>query len=1105
MQPRPPMLHPQRPGVGWRLAQLGPRCPQLWALGRSWPGTAGAGRARRPGGSEAKMASGRRAPRTGLLELRAGAGSGAGGERWQRVLLSLEEDALTVSPADGEPGPEPGAQREPEPAQLNGAAEPGAASPPLPEALLLQPRRVTVRKADAGGLGISIKGGRENKMPILISKIFKGLAADQTEALFVGDAILSVNGEDLSSATHDEAVQVLKKTGKEVVLEVKYMKEVSPYFKNSASGTSVGWDSPPASPLQRQPSSPGPPPRDLRDAKHMSLKMAYVSRRCTPTDPETRYLEICSADGRDTLFLRAKDEASAKSWAAAIQAQVNTLTLRVKDELQALLSATSTAGSQDIKRIGWLTEQLPSGGTAPTLALLTEKELLLYSCLPQTREALSRPARTAPLITTRLVHSGPSKGLVPYDAELSFALRTGTRHGVDTHLFSVESPQELAAWTRQLVDGCHRAAEGVQEVSTACTWNGRACSLSVHIDNGFTLWAAEPGAARAVLLRQPFEKLQMSSDDGASLLFLDFGGAEGEIQLDLHSCPKTMVFIIHSFLSAKMTKILEVQLYVNSDLCLDPHPAAYWLWELRLWAPLVPCILYSVFSEPREVEDPPPYLTVDELLGRQRRVYLETYGCQMNVNDTEIAWSILQKSGYLRTSNLQEADVILLVTCSIREKAEQTIWNRLHQLKSLKSKRLRSRVPLRIGILGCMAERLKEEILNREKMVDILAGPDAYRDLPRLLAVAESGQQAANVLLSLDETYADVMPVQTSPSATSAFVSIMRGCDNMCSYCIVPFTRGRERSRPVASILEEVRKLSEQGLKEVTLLGQNVNSFRDNSEVQFNNAVSTNLSRGFSTNYKAKQGGLRFAHLLDQVSRIDPEMRIRFTSPHPKDFPDEVLQLIHERDNICKQIHLPAQSGSSRVLEAMRRGYSREAYVELIQHIRESIPGVSLSSDFIAGFCGETEEDHLQTVSLLREVRYNIGFLFAYSMRQKTRAYHRLKDDIPEEVKLRRLEELITVFREEATKANKSFVGCTQLVLVEGPSKRSATDLCGRNDGNLKVIFADVEMEDATDSGLRVRAQPGDYVLVKITSASSQTLKGHVLCKTTLKDSTAYC
>ncbi|XP_027277240.1 mitochondrial tRNA methylthiotransferase CDK5RAP1 isoform X1 [Cricetulus griseus] len=506
-----------------------------------------------------------------------------------------------------------------------------------------------------------------------------------------------------------------------------------------------------------------------------------------------------------------------------------------------------------------------------------------------------------------------------------------------------------------------------------------------------------------------------------------------------------------------------------------------------------------------EVEDPPPYLTGDELLGRQRKVYLETYGCQMNVNDTEIAWSILQKSGFLRTSNLQEADVILLVTCSIREKAEQTIWNRLHQLKALKTKRSRSRVPLRIGILGCMAERLKGEILNREKTVDLLAGPDAYRDLPRLLAVVESGQQAANVLLSLDETYADIMPVQTSPSATSAFVSIMRGCDNMCSYCIVPFTRGRERSRPVASILDEVRKLSEQGLKEVTLLGQNVNSFRDNSEIQFNNAVPTNLSRGFTTNYKTKQGGLRFSHLLDQVSRIDPEMRIRFTSPHPKDFPDEVLQLIHERHNICKQIHLPAQSGSNRVLDAMRRGYSREAYVALVHHIRECIPGVSLSSDFITGFCGETEDDHLQTVSLLREVQYNAGFLFAYSMRQKTRAYHRLKDDVPEEVKLRRLEELITVFREEASRANQTSVGCTQLVLVEGFSKRSSTDLCGRNDANLKVIFPDAEVEDVTNSGLKVRAQPGDYVLVKITSASSQTLKGHILCRTTLKDSSMHC
>ncbi|XP_017678326.1 PREDICTED: CDK5 regulatory subunit-associated protein 1 [Lepidothrix coronata] len=485
------------------------------------------------------------------------------------------------------------------------------------------------------------------------------------------------------------------------------------------------------------------------------------------------------------------------------------------------------------------------------------------------------------------------------------------------------------------------------------------------------------------------------------------------------------------------------------------------------------------------------------------KVYLETYGCQMNVNDTEIAWAILQRNGYARTKELDEADVVLLVTCSVREKAEQAIWNRLQHLKALKARRQQARAPLRIGILGCMAERLKEEILHREKLVDVVAGPDAYRDLPRLLAVAESGQQAANVLLSLDETYADILPVQTSAGGTTAFVSIMRGCDNMCTYCIVPFTRGRERSRPIASILQEVRMLSDQGVKEVTLLGQNVNSYRDLSEVQFQSAAAPGLSRGFSTVYKAKQGGLRFAHLLDQVSRIDPEMRIRFTSPHPKDFPDEVLQLIQERHNICKQLHLPAQSGSTRVLEAMRRGYTREAYLDLVHHVRDSIPGVSLSSDFIAGFCGETEEDHQQTMSLLREVRYNIGFLFAYSMRQKTRAYHRLQDDVPADVKRRRLEELIAAFREEAARANVALVGQDQLVLVEGPSKRSASELCGRNDGNIKVIFPDAELEDAADCGAPGRARPGDYVVVKVTSASSQTLRGVPLCRTTLSRAAA--
>ncbi|XP_066526676.1 CDK5 regulatory subunit-associated protein 1 isoform X2 [Hoplias malabaricus] len=435
-------------------------------------------------------------------------------------------------------------------------------------------------------------------------------------------------------------------------------------------------------------------------------------------------------------------------------------------------------------------------------------------------------------------------------------------------------------------------------------------------------------------------------------------------------------------------------------------------------------------SQDSQTEYEEPYLPQISPTNSQK-VYFETYGCQMNVNDTEIAWSILQKGGYLRTSELSEADVVLLVTCSVREKAEQTIWNRLKQLTALKTKRLKDKTQLKIGVLGCMAERLKAELLEKEKLVDVIAGPDAYRDLPRLLTLAHGGQRASNVLLSLEETYADVMPIHTS--GHSAFVSIMRGCDNMCSFCVVPFTRGRERSRPVSSILEEVSMLSDQGVKEVTLLGQNVNSYRDVSEAQFScSELGSRLSRGFSTVYRAKQGGLRFTELLDRVSLVDPTMRIRFTSPHPKDFPDEVLQLIQERKNICKQIHLPAQSGSSRILQTMRRGYTREAYLELVDNIRKIIPGVSLSSDFITGFCGETEEDHQQTLSLLREVGYNIGFLFAYSMRKKTHAYHRLQDDIPAEVKQRRLEELISVFREEANKVNSTLIGSTQLVLVEG-------------------------------------------------------------------------
>ncbi|KAM9759919.1 mitochondrial tRNA methylthiotransferase CDK5RAP1 isoform 2-T2 [Menidia menidia] len=490
--------------------------------------------------------------------------------------------------------------------------------------------------------------------------------------------------------------------------------------------------------------------------------------------------------------------------------------------------------------------------------------------------------------------------------------------------------------------------------------------------------------------------------------------------------------------------------------------------------------------------------------GNSRKVYFETYGCQMNVNDTEIAWSILQKKGYLRTVDLNEADVVLLVTCSIRERAEQTIWNRLHQLTAMKKKRLRTHSPMKIGVLGCMAERLKTELLEREKLVDVLAGPDAYRDLPRLLAIADGGQQASNVLLSLEETYADIMPVQLAPQGRSAFVSIMRGCDNMCTYCIVPFTRGRERSRPVSSILEEVCMLSDQGVKEVTLLGQNVNSYRDTSEEHFCASDLTKLSRGFKTIYQTKRGGLRFSDLLDRVSRIDPDMRIRFTSPHPKDFPDEVLHLIAERRNICKQIHLPAQSGSNQVLKAMRRGYTSEAYLDLVGNIKQIIPDVSLSSDFICGFCGETEDDHQQTLSLIRQVGYNTGFLFAYSMR-KTHAFHRLQDDVAAEVKQRRLEECIGVFREEALRVNAALVGSRQLVLVEGESKRSAKELCGRTDGNMKVIFPKEDLLIQSVESSNVPVSAGDYVLVQILSTNSQSLRGIALTHSSLGGTLTRC
>ncbi|NXP46162.1 SNTA1 protein, partial [Heliornis fulica] len=412
------------------------------------------------------------------------------------------------------------------------------------------------------------QGGRENKMPILISKIFKGLAADQTEALYVGDAILSVNGTDLSEATHDEAVQALKKTGKEVVLEVKYMKEISPYFKNSSTGATVSWDPSPAA-LQKR-SSPILPPRELREGRTVPLKMCYVSRKCLPTDPEHRYLEVCSADGRVALFLRAKDEATAQSWLSAIQANAGALLPRVKEELRAQLASTGTVAGRDIKHVGWLTEQvppcpccpsptccdplllqLPSAGTRNLLAVLTEKELLLYGSLPQSRDALGKPAHSYPLIATR-AQGGGSDSVVAGAGVRAEAQGGGRGWGWWLGLGMV-----TGAGVRAEPQGGGRDGVDISPLSPspACTWKGQDCTLSIHIDKGFTIASTEPGLGRTILLQQPFEKLQMSSDDGTKMLYLDFGGPEGEIQLDLHSCPKTIVFIIHSFLSAKVTRL----------------------------------------------------------------------------------------------------------------------------------------------------------------------------------------------------------------------------------------------------------------------------------------------------------------------------------------------------------------------------------------------------------------------------------------------------------------------------------------------------------------------------------------------------------------------
>uniref|UniRef100_A0A0K2TYT2 CDK5RAP1-like protein n=1 Tax=Lepeophtheirus salmonis TaxID=72036 RepID=A0A0K2TYT2_LEPSM len=483
---------------------------------------------------------------------------------------------------------------------------------------------------------------------------------------------------------------------------------------------------------------------------------------------------------------------------------------------------------------------------------------------------------------------------------------------------------------------------------------------------------------------------------------------------------------------------------------------------------------------------PVPYINEIDLDGGGRRVFLDVKGCQMNVSDAEVVQSVLLKYGYKFTRDPADAQIHLLVTCSIREGAENKVWRKL---KNLSRDKRRLQGQLKIGILGCMAERLKEKFFQDPPLADVVAGPDAYKDLPRLLNVSMmTDQSAINVILSRDETYADVLPVQLNADAVTAFVSIQRGCDNMCSYCIVPFTRGRERSRPISSILDEVRNLSGKGVKEITLLGQNVNSYRDTTEASHFVSADARSSTSFKTVYKPKLGGARFADLLDQVSRIDPEVRIRFTSPHPKDFPQPVLQLISERSNICKHIHLPAQAGSNTVLESMRRGYTKESYLSLVQEIRSQIPSVTLSSDFIAGFCGESDEDFQETIDLIHRVQYNKMFVFPYSLREKTNAHRKLDDNVPEELKKKRFLELYELEKTMSRQLNEKLLNSEQCVLIEGDSKRSPNDFQGRADGNNKVIFP-------KDFNLK----PGDYCTVHITHSNSATLKGIIKEPTSLK------
>jgi len=441
-----------------------------------------------------------------------------------------------------------------------------------------------------------------------------------------------------------------------------------------------------------------------------------------------------------------------------------------------------------------------------------------------------------------------------------------------------------------------------------------------------------------------------------------------------------------------------------------------------------------------------------------RKYYIESYGCQMNFSDSEIVASVLAEDGFDSTRNFEEADLILINTCSIREKAEETVRKRLKLFEQVK----KNKPDALIGVLGCMAERLKNKFLEEEKIVDIVCGPDAYRALPELISKADDGQKSVNVLLSREETYADINPVRIGSNGVTAFISITRGCNNMCSFCVVPFTRGRERHRLPESIVSEAKTLFEQGFREVTLLGQNVDSYHWVNE---NNESET----------------CNFAQLLERVALINPLLRVRFSTSHPKDITDEVLHTIAKYPNICKYIHLPVQSGNSRILELMNRTYDRAWYLDRIAAIKRIISDCGLSSDIIAGFCSETEAEHNDTLSLMEQVRYDMSYMFFYSERPGTLAARKLQDDIPLETKTRRLNEIIRLQNQISAEQNKNDVGKVFEVLVEGESRKSKEDYCGRNSQNKMVVFP------------KKNAQKGDYVWVKINHSTAATLIGEIV------------